>query len=64
MLDTEESFERKVERIAKAWIARPCPPDEEPYCNPAMHVWETMHPEDQAYAREHVAFALREAGLE
>jgi hypothetical protein len=29
-----------------------------------MHVWETMHPEDQAYAREHVAFALREAGLE
>jgi hypothetical protein len=57
-----ETFDEKVERIAKAWIAQPCPPDEEPYCNPAMHVWETMHPEDQQYARDHVAFALREAG--
>lgn len=60
----EETFEEKVERIAKAWIAKPCPPDEEQYCNPAMHVWETMHPEDQAYARGYVTFALHEAGIE
>lgn len=56
----DESFDAKVERIAKAWFERPCPP-EEGACNPDLHNWAKGHPDDKAAARNTVAFVLKEA---
>lgn len=58
-----ETFEDMVERIAKAWMEAPCPPEEGPHCNPDMHNWDRAHPDDQEYIRSHVRFTLQQAGL-
>ena len=52
----------EVERIAREWFEAPCPPEEEAFCNPELHVWETGHPEDKAHAMKFVAFVLARAG--
>lgn len=55
----EESFDAKVERIAKAWFEAPCPPEEGGQCNPGLHNWATGHPDDKQNARNTVAFVLK-----
>lgn len=55
-----ETFDQVVERIAKAWMEKPCG---EPACNPDCHVWETAHPDDKDYARDSVAFVMKELGF-
>lgn len=58
MVDTMESFDQKVERIAKAWFESPGPDgDLEPD-------WDTAHPEDKDTARYNARFILTEAGIE
>lgn len=58
-----ESFEQMVERITKTWFESPCAPPDDVDCDPAMHVWETAHPDDKAYHLRATAFILRAAGL-
>jgi hypothetical protein len=53
----------KVERIARAWFERPCPPEDVSVCNPDLHNWDTGHPDDKAYALDMVAFVLNQADL-
>jgi hypothetical protein len=62
-LEPVESFEDKVERIARAYFESPCPPDDGP-CNPGIHDWDTGHPGDKAHWRTVVRFVLTEAGIE
>lgn len=57
-----ESFEDLVERCAKAWVEKPCPPEEGP-CNAFLHVWEDAQEEDKEWARETARVMLTEAGL-
>jgi hypothetical protein len=67
MMDTMESFDQKVERIARAYFEKPCPPGAGPYCcadmHEDMHDWDTGHPDDKAHWRDTVRFILTEAGL-
>ena len=56
-----ENLDDMVERIARAWHAAPCAPEDGP-CNPDVHDWDNAHPEDQAFALATVRFVLREAG--
>lgn len=62
-METDETFDELVERIAKAFHESPCP-GEDQYCNPAHHNWATAHPEDKQWGRDRVAFVLREIGLD
>lgn len=64
MVDTMESYDQKVERIARAYFERPCPPEDGPYCCADMHDWDTGHPDDKEHWRDTVRFVLREAGVE
>jgi len=64
VVDTMESFDQKVERIAKVWFETTCPPEEGDNCCLDLHNWETGHPDDKASARNFVAFVLHEAGVE
>lgn len=54
-----ETFEEKVERIARAFFEQPC--EDAPYCRPDMHDWDNANPGDKDYHRETVRFVLREA---
>ncbi|MGZ4659655.1 MAG: hypothetical protein ACXVYB_00080 [Arthrobacter sp.] len=56
-VDTEESFDQKVERIAEAWYESPGPDDD------LGLDWATAHPGDQEMARYNVRFILAEAGV-
>lgn len=53
----EESFDEKVERIAKAWYESPGPDGD------LSLDWGSAHPGDQDSARYNVRFVLRKAGL-
>ena len=59
-----ETFEDKVERVARAYFDQPCPPEDGSSCNPELHDWDFADPIDKAYWRESVAFILREAGVD
>lgn len=53
-------FEAEVERIARALLLRPCPPDEAQACSPYWHDWDRAHPEDRAHHLDTVRFILLE----
>jgi hypothetical protein len=53
-----ETFDQKVERLAKAWYESPGPDDD------LGLDWDTAHPGDREMARYNVRFILTEAGIE
>lgn len=59
----DETLEEIVERIAKARHEAPCPAEEQPFCNPELHVWENAHELDKEWGREAVRFFLEEMGF-
>lgn len=63
VIETEEATEDLVERIARGWFERPCPPEDGDNCNPDLHTWETAHPFDKEWGRDHVRFVLNELGF-
>lgn len=62
IIETDETLDEMVERIAKARHEAPCP-DEEKFCNPDLHVWEDAHENDKEWGREMVRFVLKELGF-
>lgn len=54
-----ETFDEKVERIAKAWFEDTGPENDFPPLD-----WEQGHPVDKDCARYMVAFVLTQAGLD
>jgi hypothetical protein len=58
-LEPTETYEDKVERIAKAWFESPGPEGDLVGLD-----WDTAHPGDKDSARYNVAFVLRQAGIE
>lgn len=54
-----ETFDEKVERIARAWFEDTGPGDDFTPLN-----WDEGHPDDKALARYTVAFVLYQAGIE
>lgn len=64
IVETDETIEEMVERIAKARHEAPCPEDEQAFCNPELHDWENAHEDDQEWGREAVRFVLQELGFE
>ena len=64
IIETDETVDEIVERIAKARYEDRCVDWEEPFCNKDLHNWETAHPEDKAWARGNARFVLKEMGIE
>jgi hypothetical protein len=62
IIETDETFDEMVERIAKARFEAPCADEGNP-CNPDLHVWATGHPDDKAWGRDYVRFVLEEVGF-
>lgn len=60
---SDETVDEIVERIAKAWHEKPCPPEDGDNCNPDLHTWETAHPFDKERGRDHVRFVLEALGF-
>lgn len=58
-MERVESFDMKVERIARAWFADTGPDHDFTPLN-----WDLAHPEDKSFAVYMVAFVLDEAGVE
>lgn len=63
IIETDETVDEIVERVARARYEDPCTGWEEPFCNEHLHDWDNAHPEDKEFAMAHARFLLEELGI-